>query len=53
MVTCVARAEQTGEVARCISSTSFVAARQQGSNSRFQLIDNTDLAGSIPYLPKA
>jgi len=31
----------------------FVAARQAGSDSRFQMIDNTDLAGTIPYLPKA
>ncbi|MEO5755411.1 MAG: DUF1330 domain-containing protein [Mesorhizobium sp.] len=31
----------------------YVAARQSGSESRFQLIDNTDLAGTIPYLPKA
>jgi uncharacterized protein (DUF1330 family) len=30
----------------------FVAARQGGSESRFQLIDDTDLAGTIPYLPK-
>ncbi len=30
----------------------FVAARQAGSESRFQLIDGTDLAGTIPYLPK-
>ena len=30
----------------------FAEARQQGSDSRFQLIDNTDLAGTIPYLPK-
>ena len=28
------------------------AARQAGSESRFQLIDNTDVAGTIPYLPK-
>jgi hypothetical protein len=28
------------------------AARQSGSDSRFQLIDDTDLAGTIPYLPK-
>jgi Domain of unknown function (DUF1330) len=28
------------------------AARQSGSESRFVLIDNTDLAGTIPYLPK-
>ena len=28
------------------------AARQSGSESRFQLIDDTDLAGTIPYLPK-
>jgi uncharacterized protein (DUF1330 family) len=30
----------------------FAAARQSGSESRFQLIDDTDLAGTIPYLPK-
>ena len=30
----------------------FVAARQGGSESRFQLIDDTDLAGTIPYLRK-
>ncbi|BAB49124.1 mll1854 [Mesorhizobium japonicum MAFF 303099] len=30
----------------------FVSARQGGSDSRFQLIDDTDLAGTIPYLPK-
>lgn len=29
-----------------------VAARQAGSESRFQLIDDTDLAGTISYLPK-
>jgi uncharacterized protein (DUF1330 family) len=28
------------------------AARQAGSEGRFQLIDDTDLAGTIPYLPK-
>ena len=28
-------------------------ARKFGSDSRFQLIDDTDLAGTIPYLPKA
>jgi uncharacterized protein (DUF1330 family) len=26
--------------------------RQEGSDSRFQLIDDTDAAGTIPYLPK-
>lgn len=31
----------------------FAAARQRGSQSRFQLIDDTDLAGTISYLPKA
>jgi uncharacterized protein (DUF1330 family) len=31
----------------------FAVARQLGSESRFQLIDDTDLAGTIPYLPKA
>jgi uncharacterized protein (DUF1330 family) len=30
----------------------YVAARQAGSESRFQLIDDVDLAGTIPYLPK-
>jgi uncharacterized protein (DUF1330 family) len=29
------------------------AARRDGSESRFQLIDDTDLAGTIPYLAKA
>jgi uncharacterized protein (DUF1330 family) len=27
-------------------------ARQEGSESRFQLIDDTDIAGTIPYLGK-
>lgn len=31
----------------------FAKARQNGSDSRLQLIDNTDLAGTISYLPKA
>ncbi len=30
----------------------YCAARQGGSESRFQLIDDTDLAGTIPYLRK-
>jgi uncharacterized protein (DUF1330 family) len=30
----------------------YAAARQAGSESRFQLIDDTDLAGTIPYLRK-
>jgi len=30
----------------------YAAARQDGSESRFQLIDDTDLAGTIPYLRK-
>ena len=30
----------------------FRASRRNGSESRFQLIDATDLAGTIPYLPK-
>jgi uncharacterized protein (DUF1330 family) len=30
----------------------FVKSRQTGSISRFQLIDDTDLAGTIPYLRK-
>ena len=30
----------------------YAAARQSGSESRFQLIDDTDLAGTIPYLGK-
>ena len=30
----------------------YLAARRDGSESRFQMIDNTDLAGTIPYLPK-
>ena len=31
----------------------FAEACKNGSNSRFQLIDDTDLAGTISYLPKA
>ncbi|MBP1805783.1 DUF1330 domain-containing protein [Rubellimicrobium aerolatum] len=30
----------------------FAEARQAGSDSRFVVIDDTDLAGAIPYLPK-
>ena len=30
----------------------LVAARKAGSESRFQMIDDTDLAGTIPYLRK-
>jgi uncharacterized protein (DUF1330 family) len=30
----------------------YAAARQSGSESRLQLIDDTDLAGTIPYLRK-
>ena len=33
--------------------TSYAVARRSGSESRFQLIDDTDLAGTIPYLAKA
>jgi uncharacterized protein (DUF1330 family) len=29
----------------------YVAARQRGSESRFQLIDSSDIAGTIRYLP--
>jgi uncharacterized protein (DUF1330 family) len=31
----------------------FSDARQAGSVSRFHVIDDTDIAGAIPYLPKA
>jgi uncharacterized protein (DUF1330 family) len=31
----------------------YAAARQEGSDSRIRLIDDTDLAGTISYLPKA
>ena len=31
----------------------FAAARRGGSESRFQLIDETDLAGTIPYLARS
>lgn len=30
----------------------YAEARQNGSESRFQLIDDTDIAGTIPYLGK-
>ena len=29
----------------------FAKARQDGSDSRFRMIDDTDVAGTIPYLP--
>lgn len=31
----------------------LVSARRAGSESRFQLLDDTDIAGTIPYLRKA
>ena len=31
----------------------FAKARQAGSVSRFYAVDDTDVAGTIPYLPKA
>ena len=31
----------------------YAAARQAGSESRLQLLDDTDVAGTIPYLRKA
>lgn len=31
----------------------FATARRNGSRSRLQLIDDTDLAGTIDYLPRA
>lgn len=31
----------------------YAKARQAGSSSRFYAIDDTDAAGSIPYLPRA
>jgi len=30
----------------------YAEARQKGSVSRFHVIDDTDVAGAIPYLPK-
>jgi len=30
----------------------FARARQAGSDSRFQMIDDTDIAGTIPYLKR-
>jgi uncharacterized protein (DUF1330 family) len=30
----------------------FAQARKEGTVSRFQLIDDTDIAGAIPYLPR-
>jgi uncharacterized protein (DUF1330 family) len=32
--------------------TPYATSRKDGSESRFQLIDDTDLAGTIPYLRK-
>ena len=33
--------------------TPLAKARQEGSESRFRMIDDTDAAGTIPYLPAA
>ncbi len=30
----------------------YAKARQEGTESRFRIIDNTDVAGTIPYLEK-
>ncbi|HYG31777.1 MAG TPA: hypothetical protein VD810_02200, partial [Methylophilaceae bacterium] len=30
----------------------YAKMRKEGSDSRFQLIDDTDIAGTIPYLPR-
>jgi hypothetical protein len=37
---------------KSVTYAPYAAARQAGSESRFQLIDDTDVAGTIPYLPK-
>lgn len=46
----------TEEAARAFATdpeyAPFAAARQRGSDSRLQLIDDTDLAGTISYLRK-
>jgi uncharacterized protein (DUF1330 family) len=45
------------EAARAFASdphyAPFAAARRSGSDSRLRLIDDSDLAGTIDYLPKA
>jgi uncharacterized protein (DUF1330 family) len=47
----------TADAARAFTSdpdyAPYAAARRHGSESRLQLIDNTDLAGTISYLPRA
>lgn len=46
----------TAEAAEAFASdpayAPYAKARQGGSESRFQLIDDTDIAGTIPYLKK-
>ncbi len=46
----------SAEAARAFASdpdyAPFAAARQAGSDSRFRMIDDTDIAGTIPYLAK-
>ena len=46
----------TSEAARAFADdpdyAKYRQARQDGSISRFHLIDDTDIAGTIPYLPK-
>lgn len=45
-------AEAAKEFAGSPEYAPFCQARKSGSESRFQLIDDTDIAGTIPYLPK-
>ena len=45
-------AEAAGAFATDPKYAPFAAARRRGSDSRLQLIDDTDLAGTISYLPK-
>ena len=46
----------SAEAARAFASdpeyAPFAAARQAGTDSRFRMIDDTDVAGTIPYLAK-
>jgi uncharacterized protein (DUF1330 family) len=45
-------AEAAGAFANDPEYAPYGKARQDGSDSRFQLIDDTDIAGTIPYLGK-
>ena len=45
-------AESASAFGKSEEYSKYCSARQAGSNSRFRMIDDTDVAGTIPYLSK-